>query len=95
MLLEKCTRQEREQRPRNAIELRNEDVLVDILKRIENGEPLSELLQIVKNDEIIADLQKRLKIAEQASERMQETVRQKDQAILEKDQVKRLIVSEK
>ena len=36
MLLEKCLRAESKTRPRTAIELRNEAVLVDFLERLEN-----------------------------------------------------------
>ena len=43
-LLEKCARADRDRRPRNAIELREEVVLVDFLRRIEAGERPSEIV---------------------------------------------------
>ena len=43
-LLEKCARADRNQRPRNAIKLRDEEVLVDFLRRIEAGERPSDLV---------------------------------------------------
>ena len=43
-LLEKCARADRDRRPRNAIELREEVVLVDFLRRIEAGERPSDIV---------------------------------------------------
>ena len=44
LLLEKCVRAERKERPRTAIELRNEKVLVDFLNKLENGARPCELV---------------------------------------------------
>ena len=43
-LIEKCTRAIRERRPANAMELRDEMVLVDFLRRIDAGERPSDLV---------------------------------------------------
>ena len=51
LLLEKCTRANRDQRPRNAIDLRNEEVLVVSLYRIENGERPSDIVAPPFEDE--------------------------------------------
>ena len=44
LLLEKCLRADRKERPRTAIELRNEKVLVDFLNKLENGARPCELV---------------------------------------------------
>ncbi|CAG5094233.1 Oidioi.mRNA.OKI2018_I69.XSR.g13372.t1.cds [Oikopleura dioica] len=54
VLLEKCTKVERTERPRNTIELRNEAVFVDFLERIESGERASSIVPSpfpIENDE--------------------------------------------
>ena len=51
MLLEKCLRAESKTRPRTAIELRNEAVLVDFLERLENGARPCDLVQPPFEDE--------------------------------------------
>ena len=71
VLLEKCTKVERTERPRNTIELRNEAVFVDFLERIESGERASSIVPSPfpnENDEV---------------ERLKEEMRQKDMTIQE------------
>ncbi|CAG5091512.1 Oidioi.mRNA.OKI2018_I69.PAR.g13088.t1.cds [Oikopleura dioica] len=70
-LIEKCTKVDSTQRPRNAIELRNEAVFVDFLQRIENGERPSSIVPPPFPNEI--DEVKRLK----------EEIQQKDRTIQE------------
>ena len=50
-LLEKCLRGNRKKRPRTAIELRNEGVLVDFLNKLENGARPCELVPPPFEDE--------------------------------------------
>ncbi|CBY40392.1 unnamed protein product, partial [Oikopleura dioica] len=64
-LLEKCLHSDRKQRPRNAIKLRNERVLVDFLNRIENGARPCDLVQPPFEDEKdtkIRDLKEKITI---------------------------------
>ncbi|CAG5091633.1 Oidioi.mRNA.OKI2018_I69.PAR.g13173.t1.cds [Oikopleura dioica] len=71
VLLEKCTKVDRTERPRNAIELRNEAFFLEFLKRIENGEQASNIVPSPfpnENDEV---------------ERFKEEMRQKDRTIQE------------
>ena len=51
VLLEKCARADRKRRPRNAMILRDEIVLVDFLRRIEAGERPSDLVPPPFEDE--------------------------------------------
>lgn len=76
VLLEKCTKIDRNDRPRNAIKLRDEPLLVDFLQRIESGELPSNIVpppfpdenndvqelreEIQQKDRIIAELENRL-----------------------------------
>ena len=70
-LIEKCTKVDSTERPRNAIELRNEAVFVDFLERIENGERASSIVPPPfpnENDEV---------------ERLKEEIERKDRRIQE------------
>ena len=50
-LLEKCTRADRSRRPKNAVELRNEDVLAVFRYRLEKGERPCEIVPPPFEDE--------------------------------------------
>ena len=66
-LLEKCTRADRNRRPKNAIELRNEDVFSVFRFRLENGERACDIVSPPFEDK--KDRQIRLLKEEMAKER--------------------------
>ncbi|CAG5104970.1 Oidioi.mRNA.OKI2018_I69.chr1.g1718.t1.cds [Oikopleura dioica] len=71
ILLQKCTHPDRKRRPRNAIKLRDEDLFVDFLQRIENGERPSNIVPPPfpnENDDV---------------QRLKEEIEQKDRTIVE------------
>ena len=79
-LLEKCTRADRSRRPKNAIELRNEDVFSVFRCRLENGERACDIVPPPFEDQ--KDSQIRL-----LKEELAEKVRQKDEIIETQNQV--------
>ena len=97
-LLEKCTRADRDRRPRNAIELREEAVLIDFLQRIEAGErpcdivsPPFENDNEAENRQLREELARKDAIIAELKKRLDaagEEMKEKEKTILEKDQVK-------
>ena len=96
-LLEKCTRADRNRRPKNAIELRNEDVFSVFRNRLENGERACDIVPPPFEDQ--KDRQIRLLKEELAEERRKNadleirlnseapSMRQKDEIIETQNQV--------
>ena len=99
-LFEKCLRADRKRRPRDAIELRSESVLVDFLEKLENGARPCDLVQPPFEDKIDTRVRELKEIMAKKDKNVAELEKRLDSAeasIQEKDEIiqKNKDVSEK
>ena len=99
-LFEKCLRADRKRRPRDAIELRSESVLVDFLEKLENGARPCDLVQPPFEDKIdtrIRELKeimaKKDKNVAELEKRLEAQIREKDEIIEKNKEVSKVLSS--